>query len=56
MKITPLNGRTLVVSITEEEKTSKVSKDGVTAAKEIELEDKFENTGTHMVKEVASTN
>jgi len=33
---------------------STVSKDGVTVAKEIELEDKFENIGAHMVKEVAS--
>jgi chaperonin GroEL len=32
----------------------KISKDGVTVAKEIELEDKFENTGAQMVKEVAS--
>ena len=32
----------------------KVTKDGVTVAKEIELEDKFENTGAQMVKEVAS--
>jgi chaperonin GroEL len=32
----------------------KISKDGVTVAKEIELEDKFENIGAQMVKEVAS--
>jgi chaperonin GroEL len=31
-----------------------VTKDGVTVAKEIELEDKFENIGAQMVKEVAS--
>ncbi len=31
-----------------------ISKDGVTVAKEIELEDKFENMGAQMVKEVAS--
>src|SRR6516162_850432 len=31
-----------------------VTKDGVTVAKEIELEDKFENMGAQMVKEVAS--
>ena len=31
-----------------------VSKDGVTVAKEIELEDKFENMGAQMLKEVAS--
>jgi len=32
----------------------KVTKDGVTVAKEIELEDKFENMGAQMVREVAS--
>ena len=32
----------------------RITKDGVTVAKEIELEDKFENMGTQMVKEVAS--
>lgn len=32
----------------------KISKDGVTVAKEITLEDKFENMGAQMVKEVAS--
>src|SRR5487761_704611 len=31
----------------------RVSKDGVTVAKEIELEDKFENMGAQMVREVA---
>jgi len=31
-----------------------VTKDGVTVAKEIELENKFENMGAQMVKEVAS--
>ena len=31
-----------------------ISKDGVTVAKEIELEDKFQNMGAQMVKEVAS--
>ena len=30
-----------------------VTKDGVSVAKEIELEDKFENMGAQMVKEVA---
>ena len=30
------------------------TKDGVTVAKEIELQDKFENMGAQMVKEVAS--
>jgi len=31
-----------------------VTKDGVTVAKEVELEDKFENMGAKLVKEVAS--
>lgn len=31
-----------------------ITKDGVSVAKEIELEDKFENIGAEMVKEVAS--
>ena len=31
-----------------------VTKDGVTVAKEIELEDKFENMGAQMLKEIAS--
>ncbi len=31
-----------------------ITKDGVTVAKEIELEDKFENIGANLVKEVAS--
>jgi chaperonin GroEL len=31
-----------------------VTKDGVTVAKEVQLEDKFENMGAQMVKEVAS--
>ncbi len=30
-----------------------ITKDGVTVAKEIELEDRFENVGAQMVKEVA---
>ncbi len=34
--------------------TPTVTKDGVTVAREIELADKFENMGAHMVKEVAS--
>ena len=34
--------------------TPTVTKDGVTVAKEIQLEDKFENMGAQMVKEVAS--
>jgi chaperonin GroEL len=32
----------------------KITKDGVTVAKEVEIEDKFENMGAQMVKEVAS--
>ena len=31
-----------------------ITKDGVTVAKEIDLEDKFQNMGAQMVKEVAS--
>ena len=31
-----------------------MTKDGVTVAKEIELQDRFENMGAQMVKEVAS--
>jgi len=31
-----------------------ITKDGVSVAKEIELEDKFQNMGAQMVKEVAS--
>jgi chaperonin GroEL len=33
----------------------RITTDGVTVAKEIELEDKFENMGAQMVREVAST-
>src|SRR5580700_4123207 len=33
---------------------TRITKDGVTVAKEIELEDKFENMGAQMVREVAS--
>ena len=32
----------------------RITKDGVTVAKEIELEDRFENMGAQMVREVAS--
>src|SRR5438045_9468439 len=32
----------------------RITKDGVTVAKEIELEEKFENMGAQMVREVAS--
>ena len=34
----------------------RITKDGVTVAKEIELADKFENMGAQMVREVASKN
>ncbi len=34
--------------------SAQITKDGVTVAKEIELEDPFENVGAQMVKEVAS--
>src|SRR5260370_38916282 len=33
----------------------RITKDGVTVAKEIELEDKFETMGAQMVREVSST-
>src|SRR5208283_2992029 len=35
-------------------KPGRITKDGVTVAKEIELEDKFENMGAQMVRQVAS--
>jgi chaperonin GroEL len=34
--------------------TPRITKDGVTVAKEIELDDKFENMGAQLVKEIAS--
>lgn len=34
--------------------TPQITKDGVTVAKEVELEDKFQNTGAQLVKSVAS--
>ena len=34
--------------------TPQVTKDGVTVAKEVELEDRYENIGAQLVKEVAS--
>ncbi len=45
-------GRNVVIDKTFGSPT--ITKDGVTVAKEIELEDKFENMGAQMVKEVAS--
>ena len=45
-------GRNVVVE--KKYGTPQITKDGVTVAKEIELEDKFENTGAQLVKSVAS--
>ena len=45
-------GRTVIID--KSFGTPHVTKDGVTVAKEIELEDKHENMGAQMVKEVAS--
>ena len=45
-------GRNVIIEKTWGSPT--ITKDGVTVAKEIELEDKFENMGAQMVKEVAS--
>ena len=45
-------GRNVIIDKTFGSPT--VTKDGVTVAKEVELEDKFENMGAQMVKEVAS--
>jgi len=45
-------GRNVIIDKTFGSPT--ITKDGVTVAKEIELEDKFENMGAQMVKEVAS--
>lgn len=42
------------VALEQEDITPKVTKDGVTVAKEIEFEDKFENIGAQLIKEVAS--
>ena len=46
------NGRNVVID--KSFGAPRITKDGVTVAKEIELEDKFENMGAQMVKEVAS--
>ena len=43
-----------VVMIDQSFGAPRITKDGVTVAKEIELEDKFENMGAQMIKEVAS--
>ncbi|MBU1742842.1 MAG: chaperonin GroEL [Proteobacteria bacterium] len=45
-------GRNVIIERTFGSPT--ITKDGVTVAKEIDLEDKFENMGAQMVKEVAS--
>ena len=45
-------GRTVVID--KSFGAPRITKDGVTVAKEIELEDKFENMGAQMVREVAS--
>ncbi|XXM90152.1 chaperonin GroEL [Candidatus Hodgkinia cicadicola] len=46
------NGRNVVIEKTFS--APRVTKDGVTVAKEIELADRFENVGAQMLKEVAS--
>ncbi len=46
------NGRNVVIEKSFGAPT--ITKDGVSVAKEIELEDNFENMGAQMVKEVAS--
>src|SRR5437773_2945446 len=46
------NGRNVVVD--KSFGAPRTTKDGVTVAKEIELEDKFENMGAQLVREVAS--
>src|ERR1700735_5176611 len=45
-------GRNVVIS--KSYGAPRITKDGVTVAKEIELEDNFENMGAQMVREVAS--
>jgi chaperonin GroEL len=42
------------VAIEKDHGAPRVTKDGVTVAKEIELDDKFENMGAQMVREIAS--
>jgi len=46
------NGRNVILD--KSYGAPRITKDGVTVAKEIELEDKFENMGAQMVREVAS--
>jgi len=45
-------GRNVVID--KSYRAPRTTKDGVTVAKEIELEDKFENMGAQMLREVAS--
>ncbi|UXN76132.1 chaperonin GroEL (plasmid) [Devosia sp. A8/3-2] len=53
VKVTPgPKGRNVVIE--KSLGAPRITKDGVTVAKEIELEDKFENMGAQMVREVAS--
>src|ERR1700747_2786667 len=53
VKVTPgPKGRTVVLD--KSFGAPRITKDGVTVAKEIELQDKFENMGAQMVREVAS--
>src|SRR5438046_1029497 len=51
-KETPTKGRNVVID--KKFGSPTVTKDGVTVAKEIELEDAYENMGAQMVREVAS--
>src|SRR5439155_21102982 len=46
------NGRNVVLD--KSYGAPRITKDGVTVAKEIELSDKFENMGAQMIREVAS--
>ena len=52
VKVTLGQGRNVIIE--KSFGAPRITKDGVTVAKEIELSDKFENMGAQMVKEVAS--
>src|SRR5262249_45558468 len=53
VKVTPApKGRNVVIE--KSFGAPRITKDGVTVAKEIELDDKFENMGAQMLREVAS--
>lgn len=54
VKVTLLAPKAANVIIDKKFGAPQITKDGVTVAKEIELEDKFANMGAQMVKEVAS--